>query len=99
MRINSFVKLRKSTDGRSAKFIVDDLGDAEKLLDSKRDMRNLAQRLIKRGGLPDEMPAWGGWLGRYQAALRAQLRALEETATQGRNRETPARRGGEPGRR
>ena len=99
MRINSFVRLRKGFSGRRAGFIVDDLGDAEKLLDSKRHTRNLAQRLIKRGGLPDEMPAWGGWLGRYQATMQSQLRAFRETATKGRDRETQDGKSGAPGRR
>ena len=99
MRINSFVRLRKNGGDHQAEFIVDDLGDAEKLLDSKRHMRNFAQRLIKRGGLSDEMPGWGGWLGRYQATLQSQLRALEEPATQGRDRETQDGMSGAPGRR
>ena len=94
MRINSFVRLRKNCDGRQAEFIVDDLGDAEKLLDSKRHMRNFAQRLIKRGGLSDEMPAWGGWLGRYQATLLSQRRMLEMTASHGRS--ANARKPGHP---
>ena len=99
MRINSFVRLHKSRDGRRAKLIVEDLGDAEKLLQSQRHMRDLAQRLIGCGGLADELPAWGGWLGRYQAALQSQLRALEATAAQSPNRERPTVRRGEPERR
>jgi type IV secretory pathway VirD2 relaxase len=93
MRINSFVRIRKSSDDRRAKFIVDDLGDAEKLLDSKRHMRNLAQRLITRGVLTDEPPGWSGWLGRYQATLYAHLRTLKGTAPQDRDREKPGGRG------
>jgi hypothetical protein len=96
MRINSFVKLRKSHQTGRTRLVVDDLGDAEKLLHSKRHMRNLAQGLIKRGGLSDKMPVWGGWLGRYQATLQSQLRTLEEAATQGRDRETREGRSGEP---
>jgi hypothetical protein len=93
MRINSFVRLRKGFSGRRAGVIVDDLGDAEKLLDNRGYMQNLARRLIKCGSLTDETPAWGGWLGRYHAKLQSQRRILEGTATQGRDREKPGGRG------
>jgi hypothetical protein len=77
MRVNSFVKFRKSSAKGRAKLIVDDLGDAEKLLDDKIYMHRRAQRAIKRGALTDEVPGWGGWLGRYNARLHAEVKAIE----------------------
>jgi type IV secretory pathway VirD2 relaxase len=77
MRVNSFVRLHKRFSSGHVKLMVDDLGDAEKLLDNKPYFRSQAQRLIKRGVLAEEVPRWGGWLGRYQAALHAQVKALE----------------------
>src|SRR5437588_3392020 len=47
MRVNSFVSLRKSLNNGVVKLMVDDLGDAEKILSDKHYMRSRAQRLIK----------------------------------------------------
>jgi type IV secretory pathway VirD2 relaxase len=66
LRVNSFVRLRKlSGDG-----IVDinDLGDADTLLKNARHINEATRELVKYGSVPPE-DGWGGWLGRYQAAL------------------------------
>jgi type IV secretory pathway VirD2 relaxase len=79
MRVNSFVRLRKSfSKGRGA-LIVHDLGDAERILGDKRYMRRSAQGLIKRGAITDEIPCWAGWLGRYKALLQAELKGIKGT--------------------
>jgi type IV secretory pathway VirD2 relaxase len=77
MRVNSFVRLRKSSAKGRVKLTVDDLGDSEKVLDDKIYMRRRAQRVIKSSAFTDEVPCWGGWLGRYNARLHAEVRALE----------------------
>jgi type IV secretory pathway VirD2 relaxase len=77
MRVNSFVRLRKSSAKGRLKLTVDDLGDSEKILDDKIYMRRRAQRAIESGALTDEVPCWGGWLGRYSARLHAEVKALE----------------------
>jgi type IV secretory pathway VirD2 relaxase len=77
MRVNSFVKLRKSSAKARTKLIVEDLGDAEKVLDDKIYMHRRAQRVIKSGAITDDDPGWGGWLGRYNARLRAEVKAIE----------------------
>ena len=76
MRVNSFVRLRKSSGIGRPKLIVEDLGDAEKVLEDKRHMHRRAQQLVKSGVLADEVPSWGGWLGRYQARLHGEIAAL-----------------------
>lgn len=48
---------------------IDDLGDSEAVLANKSHLRRTARASIKRGVIPEE-DGWGGWLGRYQAALR-----------------------------
>jgi hypothetical protein len=89
MRVNSFVRLRRSsTNG----IIVDDLGDAEKLLDDKHHIRSRAQLLVKRG-VPTEEATWGGWLGRYHAALQSELRAVDNATPRRADRHTPPRHG------
>jgi hypothetical protein len=47
---------------------VKDLGDSEKVLKNHPLLGENARALLKRGDIPVE-GGWGGWLGRYQAAL------------------------------
>jgi type IV secretory pathway VirD2 relaxase len=72
LRTNSFIRLRKLfSEGRPV-LEIDDLGDSDSILRNKRHLRETAQRLIRRGIVPQD-DGWNGWLGQYQ-------RALEETA-------------------
>jgi type IV secretory pathway VirD2 relaxase len=75
LRTNSFIRLRRMSakDGRPT-LQVDDLGDAEKLIQNKRHFLEGARRLFKRDITPVE-DGWNGWLGRYQSAL---VHAAEE---------------------
>jgi len=75
-RTNSFVQLRKSSaEGRPA-LEIDDMGDSEAMLRNNRKLRELGQRLIRRGIIPAD-DGWSGWLGRYQKALRDAVTTLE----------------------
>jgi hypothetical protein len=75
LRTNSFVRLRKLfSDGRPA-LKLDELGDSEAIVRNKHYLRETAQRLIKRGMVPQE-DGWNGWLGRYQKALADVATAL-----------------------
>lgn len=56
---------------------VNDLGGAEKLLSNPRHLGERARELIKREMVPTE-DGWGGWLGKYQAALCKAAREIEE---------------------
>lgn len=78
LRTNSFVRLRRLF-GMNGEPVVDvqELGDSERLLNSRTHFEAEAQKLIKRGILPTD-DGWGGWLGKYQATLReAALHALK----------------------
>ncbi len=55
---------------------IDELGDAESILRNKRHLRETAQRLIRRGIVPQD-DGWNGWLGRYQKALEKIASTLE----------------------
>jgi hypothetical protein len=46
-------------------------------LTNPRHLGERARDLIKRGIMPTE-DGWGGWLGRYQAALFKTTREIEE---------------------
>jgi hypothetical protein len=80
LRTNCFVRLRKlSIAGRSA-LDIRDLGDAANLLENRGLLGENALSLLKSGAIPTE-DGWGGWLGKYQAALASAANEI------GRNRE------------
>ena len=68
LRANSFVRLRKLFAEGHPSLKIDELGDSESILRNKGYLRETAQRLVRRGIVPQE-DGWNGWLGRYQKAL------------------------------
>jgi hypothetical protein len=81
---NAFIEIRRESKGKMA---IQDLGDAEDLLKNIPYLRNSAQKLLQQGPAPD-VPEWGGWLGRWQAALSRQIGELPK-----QNREKNLQRG------
>ena len=79
LRTNSFVRLRKMfVDGKPL-LDVQDLGSAEVILTNKRHLSETARQFVTRGILP-EQDGWGGWLGRYQTALRSAAEDIQRTS-------------------
>jgi type IV secretory pathway VirD2 relaxase len=78
LRVGSFVRLRKYMVGATPLVETEDLGDAEAILRNKRYLHETARRLVKRGIVPEEA-GWGGWLGRYEAAVRRTVLDGEST--------------------
>jgi hypothetical protein len=68
LRTNSFVRLRKHSLSDRPTLDIRDLGDAEQLLNNRRLLGENARSLLERGAILTE-DGWGGWLGKYQAAL------------------------------
>ena len=54
LRTNSFIQLRKSTADSRPMLEIDDMGDSEALLHDKRQLRQVGQRLIRRGIMPED---------------------------------------------
>jgi hypothetical protein len=77
LRTNSFVRLRKMSLDGALTLDVKDLGDAEQLLTNPSHLGEEARELLKLGIMPTE-DGWGGWLGKYQAALFKTAREIEE---------------------
>jgi hypothetical protein len=75
LKANSFARLRQEVIDGKPRMTVEDSGDAEVLLRDKHRLRFIAESLLKRGMLPVE-DGWGGWLGRYQAALNEAAQQL-----------------------
>jgi len=76
LRTNCFIQLRKSAAESRPALEMDDMGDAEAILRNKRQLREMGQRLIRRGIIPQD-DGWDGWLGRYQKALQDAVTTLE----------------------
>jgi hypothetical protein len=76
LKTNSFVRFRRILVDQESTLQIEDLGDAESILNNRRHLDATARALIKRGILPAE-DGWGGWLGRYQTALRRAAMELE----------------------
>ncbi len=77
LRTNSFLRLRKLFIEGRPMLEIDDLGNAENVLNNGRHFDEAAQWLVKRGIIPTE-DGWAGWLGRYQSKLRNAALELEE---------------------
>jgi type IV secretory pathway VirD2 relaxase len=76
LRTNSFVRLcRLFVDGAPS-LEVEDFGRAEDILKDRRRLAEAAEKLLRRGIIPVE-DGWGGWLGKYQAALQEAAMRLE----------------------
>ncbi len=76
LRVNSFVRIQKASPNRPVQ--TEDLGNADRLLSNRRYFAHAAKRLLDKGIMPAE-EGWGGWLGRYQAAL---VKSASEVAQQ-----------------
>jgi type IV secretory pathway VirD2 relaxase len=91
LRSNSFARLRRVLVDEEPTLQVQDLGDSEAILDNRRHLKQRAESMVKQGILPLE-DGWGGWLGRYQKALRQAAMQLEypdqtqESRQRGRHR-------------
>jgi type IV secretory pathway VirD2 relaxase len=68
LRVNSFVRMRNFSVSTAGLLDIQDLGNAQTLLTNRQYFTNAAKNLLKQGIMPTE-DGWGGWLGRYQAAL------------------------------
>ena len=72
---NCFISLRKRFAEKKPTLEVQELGDCEAVLQNRQHLKQTARGLIRRGVIPEE-DGWGGWLGRYQAAVKSE--AFEE---------------------
>ena len=69
LRTNSFVRFRRLFVDGAPTVKAENLGRADEILTNPRHLKDTAQNLLKRGIIPPE-DGWGGWLGKYQAAVR-----------------------------
>jgi type IV secretory pathway VirD2 relaxase len=87
LAVGSFIRIEKRFANKRPALYVDDLGDADALLQNSSHFQKEADLLLRRG-VHEVSPAWGGWLGQYQTKLQTELRIPDR-----RNRENPGRGG------
>jgi hypothetical protein len=73
LAVQNFIRIEKRFAKKKPTLHVDDLGDANALLQNSSYFRKEAEILLRRG-IRDVQPVWGGWLGQYQAKLQTELR-------------------------
>src|SRR6202795_1982323 len=73
LAVNDFVRIEKRFAKKKPTVHVDDLGDANALLQNSSFFHKEAEILVRRG-IHDVQPVWGGWLGQYQTKLQSELR-------------------------
>jgi type IV secretory pathway VirD2 relaxase len=94
LRTNSFLRLRRVLANGKPVLSVQDFGDSEKVLNNHALLGESARGLLRRGTMPGE-DGWGGWLGRYQAALANVARETSHNKevklakSRGRDRDQP----------
>jgi hypothetical protein len=77
LRANSFVRLQKQFENGRPVLEVEDSGDAERVLKNKQHLGEVAKMFLARGIVPFD-DGWGGWLGRYQAAVKRTATEMTE---------------------
>jgi hypothetical protein len=73
LAVNNFIRIEKRFAKKKPTLHVDDLGDAHALLQNSSHFYKEVELLLRRG-IRDVQPAYGGWLGQYQAKLQTELR-------------------------
>jgi type IV secretory pathway VirD2 relaxase len=81
LAVNDFVRIEKRFTKKKPILHVDDLGDANALLQNSSYFHKEAEILIRKG-IHDVQPVWGGWLGRYQTKLQSELRSHDRRERQ-----------------
>jgi Protein of unknown function (DUF3363) len=73
--VNAFVRLQTVVAAGRSRVEIEELGDAESILENRGYLRETAQRLLRKGIAPVE-EGWSGWLGRYQRAITQSTKDL-----------------------
>jgi type IV secretory pathway VirD2 relaxase len=87
LAVDNYIRIEKRFSKKKPSLHLDDLGDANALLQNSSYFHKEAELLLRRG-IRDIQPVWGGWLGQYQAKLQTELRNSDR-----RKRENSGRRG------
>jgi hypothetical protein len=87
LAVGSFIRIEKRFATKKPTLDVDDLGNANAVLEDSSHFQQEADLLLRRG-VHEVQHVWGGWLGQYQAKLQTELQNPDR-----RKRERPGRGG------
>jgi type IV secretory pathway VirD2 relaxase len=87
LAVGSFIRIEKRFANKRPALHLDDLGDANALLQNSSHFQKESDLFLRRG-VHEVQPTWGGWLGQYQTKLQTELRNPER-----RRRENSGRGG------
>jgi hypothetical protein len=76
LAVGSFIRIEKRFANKKPTLHIDDLGDANLLLQNSSHFHKEADLLLRRG-VHEIQPVWGGWLGQYQTKLQTELQNPE----------------------
>src|SRR5437588_10619396 len=82
LAVDRFIRIEKRFEHKKPTLCVDDLGDANALLENSSHFHKEAEFLLRRG-IRDVQSEWRGWLGQYQTRMQSELRATS-TETSGK---------------
>src|SRR6266481_3619297 len=71
--VDNFIRIEKRFANNRPVLHVNDMGDADVLLQNSSYFYKEVELLVRRG-IRDVQPVYGGWLGQYQAKLQTELR-------------------------
>jgi type IV secretory pathway VirD2 relaxase len=91
LRTNSFVRLSRVLVGGKPIVDIHDFGDADQVLKNRALLGESARAFLKRGVVPTE-DGWGGWLGKFQAALASTAREIVQSRELGTDRSQQRKR-------
>jgi hypothetical protein len=72
LAVGSFIRIEKRFTDKKPTLQVDDLGDANALLQNSTHFKKEADLLLRRA-IHEVQLSWGGWLGQYQTKLQTEL--------------------------
>jgi type IV secretory pathway VirD2 relaxase len=81
LAVGSFIRIEKRFTDKKPTLHMDDLGDANALLQNSSHFQKEADMFLRRG-VHEVQPAWGGWLGQYLTKLQSELRNTERRKAQ-----------------
>ena len=85
LAVDNFIRIDKRFTNKKPVLHVNDMGDADVLLENSSYFQKEADLLL-HNDIQDVQPVWGGWLGQYQAKLQAELHHPERRKRGGRGR-------------
>jgi type IV secretory pathway VirD2 relaxase len=81
LAVGSFIRIEKRFANKKPTLHMEDLGNANALLQNSSHFHKEAVLLLRRG-VHEVPPLWGGWLGQYQTKLQTELRNPERRKRQ-----------------